>query len=54
MNEKDILEGRDPAHAQAAVALVSALLEATAERFARLPLEAEPSDFQAEQRRRAP
>ncbi len=33
---------------------LQALLEATAERFATLPLEAEPAAFQAEQQRRAP
>jgi hypothetical protein len=33
---------------------LKALLKATAERFAKLPLEAEPSNFQAEQRRNAP
>ncbi len=33
---------------------LQALLEATAERFAKLPLEAEPASFQAEQRRNAP
>jgi hypothetical protein len=33
---------------------LQALLEATAERFAKLPLEAEPSNFQAEQRRNSP
>jgi hypothetical protein len=44
----------DPRHSAATAAIVTALLKATAERFARLPLEAEPSDFQAEQRRNAP
>jgi hypothetical protein len=39
---------------EVAAASVSALLKAVAERFAKLPLEAEPSDFQAEQRRNAP
>ena len=34
--------------------LVTALLQGTAERLGRLPLECEPADFQAEQRRRAP
>jgi len=33
---------------------LEALLKATAERFAQLPLEAEPAAFQAEQRRSAP
>ncbi len=44
----------DPLHAAATAAIVTALLKATAERFAQLPLEAEPSDFPAEQQRRAP
>jgi CO/xanthine dehydrogenase Mo-binding subunit len=44
----------EPIHLAAAAAIVTALLKATAERFAKLPLEAEPSDFQAEQRRNAP
>ena len=44
----------DPAHIAAAVSTVNALLKATAEPFAALPLEAEPSGFQAEQRRTAP
>ena len=44
----------DPAHVAAAVSTVNAMLKATAERFAALPLEAEPSAFQAEQRRSAP
>ena len=37
-----------PVHVDAAAAVVDALLEATARRFAMLPLEAEPSTFQAE------
>ena len=41
-------------HVDAAAATVGALVKATAERFARLPLEAEPSGFQAELRRNAP
>jgi hypothetical protein len=41
----------DPVHAAAAQATVKALIEGTAEAFARLPLEAEPSAFQAELRR---
>ena len=44
MDVKDSPEGYDP---------VAALLKATAERFAKLPLEAEPSAFLAEQQRRA-
>jgi hypothetical protein len=44
----------DPAHVAATAVLVTALLEGTAGRFGRLPLEAEPSGFQAEQRRQAP
>ena len=55
---KALLEARDlqadPVHAAAASLGVSALLNSTAERFAKLPLEAEPAAFQAEQRRRAP
>jgi len=39
---------------EVAAAIVAALLKAVGERFASLPLEAEPSDFQAEQRRNAP
>ena len=44
----------DPAHVTAVVSTVSAMLQATAAAFARLPLEAEPSDFDAAQRRHAP
>ena len=44
----------DPAHVAAAASAVNALLKATADRFAALPLEAEPSGFQAEQRHTAP
>jgi hypothetical protein len=44
----------DGAHIAATAVLLTALLEGTAERFGRLPLEAEPSGFPAEQRRRAP
>ncbi|HEX2199411.1 MAG TPA: hypothetical protein VHG88_12450 [Burkholderiales bacterium] len=39
---------------EVAIAIVTALLAAVAERFASLPLEAEPSDFTAEQQRHAP
>jgi hypothetical protein len=46
--------GGEPAHVAAAAATLDAVLKATAERFSRLPLEAEPSGFQAEQRRAAP
>ena len=42
-----------PAHVDAAVSTVNSMLKATADRFAALPLEAEPSAFQAEQRRSA-
>ena len=42
-----------PAHVEAAVSTVNSMLKATADRFAALPLEAEPSAFQAEQRRSA-
>jgi hypothetical protein len=38
----------------AAAAAVNALIARTAEHFAKLPLEAEPADFRAEQQRRAP
>jgi hypothetical protein len=41
----------EPIHLAAAEALIEALMEGTAEAFARLPLEAEPSAFQAELRR---
>lgn len=44
----------DAAHVAATARLVTALLQGTAERLGRLPLECEPADFQAEQRRRAP
>ena len=44
----------EPAHVAAAVSTVNAMLKATADAFAALPLEAEPSAFQAEQRRRTP
>jgi uncharacterized protein len=44
----------DPMHIEATAATVSALLKGTAERFAKLPLEAEPAAFAAEQRRSAP
>jgi hypothetical protein len=44
----------DPIHIDATAATVSALLKGTAERSVKLPLEAEPSGFQAEQRRSAP
>jgi hypothetical protein len=53
MNE-EILEAHDPKHVHASAAAVTAFLKATAERFAGLPLEDEPSGFQAEQRRSAP
>lgn len=43
----------DSAHVAAAVSTVNAMLKATADHFAALPLEAEPSGFQAEQRRSA-
>ena len=44
----------EAAHLAAAAVTVAALLKGTAERFAELPLEAEPADFRAEQRRHAP
>jgi hypothetical protein len=55
---KDLLEDHglrpDPKHVAAVASAVTALLTATSERFSKLPLEAEPSAFQAEQRRPAP
>ena len=44
----------DPTHIAAAASTMTSLLKGTAERFAELPLEAEPSGFAAEQRRNAP
>ena len=44
----------DPRHTAAAASGLSALLEGTAERFANLPLEAEPAAFSAQQRANAP
>jgi hypothetical protein len=44
----------DPKHISAAATGVTSLIKATAERFSKLPLEAEPSGFPAEQRRTAP
>jgi hypothetical protein len=44
----------NPTHAAAAASTITSLLNTTAERFAKLPLEAEPSGFQAELRRSAP
>jgi hypothetical protein len=44
----------DPVHVAGTAAGVSALLRSSASSFAKLPLEAEPSHFQAEQRRSAP
>jgi len=44
----------DPAHVSAAASTVNSMLKATADRFAALPLEAEPAGFQVEQRRSAP
>jgi hypothetical protein len=41
-------------HVDAAAATVGAMVKGTAERFARLPLESEPSGFQAELRHNAP
>jgi hypothetical protein len=42
----------DAVHIQATAATVTALVKNTAERFAKLPLEAEPPGFAAEQSRR--
>jgi hypothetical protein len=44
----------DPVHIEATAATVSGLLKGAAERFSQLPLEAEPSGFQAAQRASAP
>jgi hypothetical protein len=44
----------DPKHIATAASSISSLLKTTAERFSKLPLEAEPSGFHAEQRRNAP
>ena len=44
----------EPAHVAGVVASVEAMLRATAAAFASLPLEAEPSHFESEQRRQAP
>jgi hypothetical protein len=43
----------DAVHIEATAATVSALLNGAGERFSQLPLEAEPSGFQAAQRSRA-
>jgi hypothetical protein len=54
---KAVLEGQgvqaSPVHNEAAASISTSFLETTAERFSKLPLEAEPSGFQAEQRRHA-
>jgi hypothetical protein len=44
----------EPNHVSAAASTIDAMLKATHRHFAALPLEAEPSGFQAEQRRTAP
>jgi hypothetical protein len=44
----------DARHIEAAASALSAALQSTAERFSKLPLEAEPSAFTLEQRRVAP
>ena len=44
----------DARHIEAAASTLTAVLKATAEPFAKLPLEAEPSAFPLEQRRLAP
>ena len=41
-------------HIEATAATVSGLLKGTADRFSQLPLEAEPSGFEAAQRASAP
>ena len=44
----------DPVHVAAAASGVSSMLEGTAERFAKLPLETEPANFPAQLRASAP
>ena len=44
----------EPSHVGAAASTINSMLKATRAHFAALPLEAEPSGFQAEQRRTAP
>lgn len=55
---KEILDRQEiaaePVHIETNAAVVKGLLEATAQRFGALPLEAEPSGFQGVQRRFAP
>lgn len=43
-----------PTHVQATANILGAIFKTTAESFARLPLEAEPSTYLLEQRRKAP
>ena len=43
-----------PTHVEATANILSSLFKTTAEPFAELPLEAEPSAFVLEQRRQAP
>ena len=43
-----------PEHVEATANILATLFKTTAEPFARLPLEAEPSAFVLEQRRQAP
>jgi len=43
-----------PTHVEASANILSSLFKTTAEPFAELPLEAEPSAFVLEQRRQAP
>ena len=43
-----------PAHVEATANILTALFKTTAEPFAELPFEAEPSAFVLEQRRQAP
>ena len=44
----------DPKHVTAAASTLTGLLKTVAERFAKLPFEAEPSGFAAEQRSHVP
>ena len=43
-----------PTHVEATASILNSLFKATAQPFARLPLEAEPAGYRVEQRREAP
>ena len=43
-----------PAHVEATASILATLFKTTAERFGKLPLEAEPAAYILEQRRQAP